>query len=147
MNEWTIQFQYTRVLALISWTGLNEITESDALGKGCTSHQSGYCLWLFYILSFILVSPPGPRKKEAQGSEYNACFLVPHTVASSCGYIVRVEKINALINVVYIQFPRAFLYIIKVFSLIKVFSAEGSRVCNTCAAFQVTSLTFCQINS
>jgi len=40
-------------------------------------------------------------------AEYNACYLVPQ-LASSCGYIVRVEKINALINVVYIHSLRAF---------------------------------------
>lgn len=67
MNEWTIQFQYTRVLAPISWTGLNEITESDALEKGCTSYPVARLLSLdvlYFIVHFRFSSGPCKRKHK-----------------------------------------------------------------------------------
>lgn len=58
-------------------------------------------LVVLYFIVHSRFSPRSAQKGSARiAAEYNACFLVPHIVASSCGYIVRVEKINALINVV-----------------------------------------------
>lgn len=93
-----IQFQYTRVLTLVSWTGFNEITESDVLEKERT--RLSYPAPDPFIYSFIFIFPPS-LQKEAQGS--------PRNIMPICSFhVVHVEKVNALINVVYIQFLRAF---------------------------------------
>lgn len=104
-------FQYTRVLALISWSGLNEITERDVLEKEYISCRPGHSLSFFLssdvlyfvihfhspILSFVYA------KRSTEGSPRNIMPVSRLSHASSSyNLFLRVEKINALVSGIYI---------------------------------------------
>lgn len=112
MNEWTIQFQYTRVLASISWISLNEITESDALEKGCILVPGlAHCLRLFYILSFVFVSPSFRARGSARiAAKYNA----------SSDIVLRLSSVSKKLTRSLTSFTSV--------PTIKIFSADDSRV-------------------
>lgn len=99
------------VLAPISWTGLNEITESDALGKGYTSYPAGHCLRMFYTLSFIFISTVRAKGSTAGriAAEYNAYRPVPG--ASSCGRLVGKKCTRSLASFISSYYSLLYVYV------------------------------------